>query len=107
MQQKAQAQRREKNASNKDSGITNWVRQEMAVLLSTVDAEASLEKLMQDRADLASSLETLKSSGKDSPNSKQQIADLTEYLDLRNAQIADLQKQIMESDQGNVNFFLY
>lgn len=100
MQHKA-AQRREKRANGKESGIQNWVQQELAVLVSTVDAECSLEKLMQDRAQLTHELEKLKASASDDPESETQIAELTEYIAVRNAQIADLQQKIMESDQGN------
>ncbi|KAG7209375.1 hypothetical protein KM043_015475 [Ampulex compressa] len=94
--QKKAMQRREK-LTNKD-GIQTWVTQELQVLLSTVDAECSLHKLMQDRASVVCQLDWLRNSN--NPD-KEEIAELTEYLDLRNAQIADLQQRILESDQEN------
>ncbi|KZC08147.1 Chromosome-associated kinesin KIF4A [Dufourea novaeangliae] len=96
LQKRAATMRKEK-ANNTDK-IKNWLTQEVQILVSTVDAEYSLEKLMQDRASLAAMLEKFRNST--DPNIEQ-ISELTEFLDLRNTQITDLQQKIVESDQEN------
>ncbi|KOX75484.1 Chromosome-associated kinesin KIF4A [Melipona quadrifasciata] len=78
--------------------IRDWLIQEIEVLVSTIDAEYSLEKIMQDRASLVCMLEEFQSS--DDVN-ETKIAELNEFLALRNAQITDLQQKIVESDQEN------
>lgn len=94
--QKRAIERQEKKANSKDE-IKTWVAQELEVLMATIDADLSLEKLMQDRASLSYQLEQLKQSN--NPN-KEECETLAKFIKLRNAQIADLQKEIVESDQG-------
>lgn len=95
MQKKA-IQRQESKASSKEE-IKTWIAQELEVLMATVEADYSLKKLMQDRASLVHQLEQLK---KNSDPDEKQLATVTEFIELRNAQIADLQQKILESDQG-------
>lgn len=95
MQKKA-IERQEKKANSKDA-IKTWVAQELEVLMATIEADYSLEKLMQDRATLSYQLEQLKQSG--NPN-EEEIATISEFIKLRNTQIADFQQKILESDQG-------
>ncbi|EZA47603.1 chromosome-associated kinesin KIF4 isoform X2 [Ooceraea biroi] len=95
MQKKAQ-QRQERKANDKEQ-IKTWVAQELEVLMATIEADHSLERLMQDRACLVHQLEQLKEHG---PN-EEELATINEFLELRNAQIADLQQKILESDQEN------
>ncbi|KAH0949886.1 hypothetical protein HN011_002770 [Eciton burchellii] len=96
MQKKAQ-QRQEKKANSKDQ-IKTWVAQELEVLTAIIEAKYSLEKLMQDRTCLIYQLEELKKNG---DSNKEEFATMNEFLELRNAQIADLQQKILESDQEN------
>ncbi|XP_076281819.1 chromosome-associated kinesin KIF4-like isoform X2 [Lasioglossum baleicum] len=95
LQKKAAAMRKAKQNNNPDK-IKNWLEQEIQVLISTVDAEFLLEKLMSDRASLAATLKRLQDS--DDPN-EEKITEFSEFLGLRNAQITDLQQKIVESDQ--------
>lgn len=88
--------RKEKLNNNSDK-IRSWLNQEIEISLSTVDAEFSLEKLMQDRALLTQKLKEFQDSNE--PN-QTEIDELTEFLELRNTQITDLQQKIVESDQG-------
>ncbi|XP_012268166.2 chromosome-associated kinesin KIF4 [Athalia rosae] len=99
-QSKAQ-QKREK--SGNAVGIQAWVTQELEVLTSTIDAERSLERLMQDRALLTSTLSKIKANKHkyDAITYEKQITELSEDLQLRNAQISDLQQKILASDQEN------
>lgn len=88
--------------NNNKEKTQSWLNQELQVLVSTVDAEYSLEKLMQERALLTSMLDEMKS-GNDVNVGK--IAEITEFLNLRNSQITDLQQKIVESDQGKYFFY--
>ncbi|XP_069689320.1 chromosome-associated kinesin KIF4A isoform X2 [Periplaneta americana] len=85
-----------------------WIDQELEVLISTVAAERTLEQLLEDRATLHEQLELLKArleqddgSPTDRLTMDQDIKQLNEDLELRNAQIADLQQKILDSDQEN------
>ncbi|XP_031828912.1 kinesin-like protein 3A isoform X2 [Nomia melanderi] len=97
LQKKAAAMKKEKLNNNVEK-IKNWLTQEIQILVSTVDAEYSLERLMQDRASLAATLKQFRNS---SDPDEQKMSELTEFLDLRNTQITDLQQKIVESDQEN------
>ncbi|KAG5325691.1 KIF4 protein, partial [Pseudoatta argentina] len=94
MQKKAM-QRQEKKANSKEE-IKTWIAQEMEVLMATVEADYSLEKLMQNRASLVYQLEQLK---KNNEPDEKELATVTEFIELRNTQIADLQQKLLESDQ--------
>lgn len=98
MQKKAM-QRQERKANSKDE-IKTWIAQEFEVLTATIEADYSLEKLMQDRASLVHQLEELK---KNDNSNEEELATITEFIQLRNAQIADLQQKILESDQGKIS----
>lgn len=89
-------ERQEKKANSKEE-MKTWVAQELEVLMATIDADLSLEKLIQDRAALSYQLEKLKQSN--NPN-EEECSTLNMLIELRNAQIADLQKEIVQSDQG-------
>ncbi|XP_066595687.1 chromosome-associated kinesin KIF4 isoform X2 [Prorops nasuta] len=95
--QKKATQRRERLHSNNKENIETWVEQELNILVSTVDAKLSLEKLKTDRTDIAEQLKTLKN---EDPNNSR-ISELEEMIVLRNTQIAELQRQILEVDQEN------
>lgn len=91
-------QRQEKKANSKDE-VKTWIAQEFEVLMATIEADYSLERLMQDRASLVHQSEQLK---KSSDSNKEELATVIEFIELRNAQIADLQQKILESDQGKI-----
>ncbi|GAB1869940.1 Chromosome-associated kinesin KIF4 [Camponotus japonicus] len=94
MQKKAM-QRQESKANSKNE-VKTWVAQEFEILMATIEADCSLERLMQDRASLVHQLEQLKKNG---DSNEEELATVTEFIELRNAQIADLQQKILESDQ--------
>lgn len=89
------------NSTNTEK-IKSWLTQEIEILISTIDAEYSLEKLMQDRASLTSMLERFKNSN---DINETKIAKLNEFLNLRNTQITDLQQKVIESDQGKYSIY--
>lgn len=94
--------RKEKMNSTNTEKIKSWLTQEIEILISTIDAEYSLEKLMQDRASLTSMLERFKNSN---DINETKIAKLNEFLNLRNTQITDLQQKVIESDQGKYSIY--
>lgn len=96
--QKKAMQRQEKKANGKDE-IKTWIAQELEVLMATMEADSSLERLMQDRASLMRQLDQFK---KNNNSNEEELATITEFIELRNAQIADLQQKILESDQGKI-----
>lgn len=95
MQKKAM-QRQERKANSKEE-IKTWMAQELEVLMATIEADYSLKKLMQDRASLVCQFEQLK---KNCDPDEEELVTINEFIELRNAQIADLQQKILESDQG-------
>ncbi|XP_014206954.1 chromosome-associated kinesin KIF4 [Copidosoma floridanum] len=101
--QKKAAQRREKATANVKEDVLSWVHQEFEVLLSTVDAEYTLEKLKKDRTANANRLAELQlhNESDSSLSNQAEIADLMEYVETRNTQIKDLEKHIAESNQDN------
>ncbi|XP_046605558.1 chromosome-associated kinesin KIF4-like isoform X1 [Neodiprion virginianus] len=102
LEKQSKAQQKRDKAGN-TVGIQAWVTQELEVLTSTIDAERSLERLMQDRALLTTTLTKIKANKDkyDAATYAKQISELTEDLQLRSAQIADLQQKILASDQEN------
>lgn len=95
--QKKASQRRDKTNNSKND-IQLWIKQELDILLSTVDAENSLQKLISDREYLAKQLQDLKN---DSNADEKELTEISEFLSLRNTQIQDLQQKIIEADQEN------
>ncbi|KAF7418101.1 hypothetical protein HZH68_000754 [Vespula germanica] len=95
--QKKAIQRKEQKFNNKND-IQSWVRQELNILSSTVDAENSLQKLISAREYLKCQLEELQTD----PNvDEAELVELTEFLTLRNTQIQDLQQKINEANEEN------
>ncbi|XP_001606485.2 chromosome-associated kinesin KIF4A [Nasonia vitripennis] len=101
LQSKA-AQRREQTANAKGD-IHSWVTQELEVLLSTFDAERTLDKLKKDKASFANQLAELQLQNQidDSILKQAQISEIMEYVEVRNAQIKEMEKNIKESNQEN------
>ncbi|GFG32670.1 hypothetical protein Cfor_12769 [Coptotermes formosanus] len=87
--------------------IQLWIDQELEVLVSTVDAARTLGQLLEDRAMLHGQLDQLKAQLQENDGAEDRIAmeedlkQLQRDIDLRNAQIADLQQKILDSDQEN------
>lgn len=86
-------QNHKKSSANVDQ-IATFVDQELDVILSVVDAQVSLNTIMDDRSILYQRLDHLKNEPSSNPK---QILLLEEDLALRNAQITDLQQKIVSS----------
>lgn len=88
--------------------MQEFVAHELEVLVSTVDAERTLQQLLEDRATLNSQLNELTNIIQDERMNQQykeaverESIQVKQELELRNAQIADLQQKILDSDQEN------
>ncbi|XP_017022728.1 chromosome-associated kinesin KIF4 [Drosophila kikkawai] len=108
-QASAQAQRQKsaKNHGTAAGGASSakadsWVERELEIILSLVDAEHSLEQLMEDRAEVNRHYHQMEQQTSTNPaDAKEQarlLASLEEELEMRNAQISDLQQKVCQSD---------
>ncbi|EDV45637.1 chromosome-associated kinesin KIF4 [Drosophila erecta] len=106
----AQAQRqkyaKEHGGSGSGSAKTDsWVDRELEIILSLIDAEHSLEQLMEDRAVINNHYNLLKKQKIDDlAEAKEQaaiLANLEEELEMRNAQISDIQQKVCPADLGS------
>ncbi|XP_059058247.1 chromosome-associated kinesin KIF4A isoform X2 [Achroia grisella] len=98
--QKHTAMKRNAKGSVKAGAVQQYIEQELEVHLSIVEAEKSLEELMEYRAFITEQIESLRNSTDDEANRKK-IAELEDDLALRKAQISDLQQKILTADQEN------
>ncbi|KAH8240200.1 hypothetical protein KR032_012169 [Drosophila birchii] len=103
-QASAQAQRQK---LSKDHGAASakadsWVDRELEIILSLVDAEHSLEQLMEDRAEVNRHYHLMEKQTSTNPADCQVqgklLASLEEELEMRNAQISDLQQKVCHGD---------
>ncbi|XP_005189382.2 chromosome-associated kinesin KIF4 isoform X1 [Musca domestica] len=88
-------------ASVKIDQVIACVERELEVIISLIDAERTLEQLMDDRGIISSRLgELQKQQPPPEPHSQAalEIANLQEELDMRNAQISDLQQKVCAND---------
>ncbi|XP_058834177.1 chromosome-associated kinesin KIF4-like [Topomyia yanbarensis] len=97
-QKKGQEQRAAKTIGKPVRGadISSWIDHELELIRSVKDASITLKTLMDDRALLNSKLREMKSDPEkhDEDDIKQQEHD----LELRNAQISDIQQKILSID---------
>lgn len=98
--QKYSQMKRNAKGSVKAGAVQQYIEQELEVHLSIVEAEKSLEELMEYRAWITEQIENLRNSTDDEANRKK-IVELENDLALRKAQISDLQQKILTVDQEN------
>lgn len=98
--QKAQASRLKKptsaNAKVAAENVANWMEQELEILISVIDAKQMLEHLIQERAETNLRLVKMKRSKRDGNTAE--IETMQEDIQVRNAQIADLQEKIKSTN---------
>ncbi|XP_046673167.1 chromosome-associated kinesin KIF4A [Homalodisca vitripennis] len=106
----------QKNAKDKRSLLGNtekvnhWVSQEFTAMVNTLEAERTLDNLIEDRSLLAKELAQLKDSLRE-PNLQEdernkiesQIKSLDEDLELRSTQIVDLKQKLQSLDSYQEN----
>ncbi|XP_063539337.1 chromosome-associated kinesin KIF4 isoform X2 [Cydia strobilella] len=98
--QKQTQMKRSAKGNVKAGAIQQYIEQELEVHLSIVEAEKSLEELMEYRAWITEQIEFLRK-GPDNEENQQKITELEDNLALRKAQISDLQQKILTADQEN------
>ncbi|RVE47268.1 hypothetical protein evm_008065 [Chilo suppressalis] len=98
--QKSTAMKRNAKGSVKAGAVQQYIEQELEVHLSIVEAEKSLEELMEYRAWITEQIENLRNSTEDDA-SRKKLVELEDDLALRKAQISDLQQKILTADQEN------
>ncbi|XP_055371195.1 chromosome-associated kinesin KIF4A-like [Condylostylus longicornis] len=81
--------------SGKIDQILTLIDHELELILSVVDAQITLDQLMEDRAAINHRLKEIKN---ENPNYKKEIRSIENDLTLRNAQIEDMQQKILSSD---------
>ncbi|XP_075158507.1 kinesin-like protein 3A isoform X2 [Haematobia irritans] len=99
--QKLQSAKDANAASVKIDQVIACVERELEVIISLIDAERTLEQLMDDRGIISSRLGELQNQQPPpEPNSQAalEIAAIQEELDMRNAQISDLQQKVCAND---------
>ncbi|KAK3916982.1 Chromosome-associated kinesin KIF4 [Frankliniella fusca] len=101
-----QCQEKRQQTLGKPERVQAWIAQELEVSASTVAAMRVRDKLIEDRAVISQQLGVAEESLKTALPSeekclKQEISRLKEDLQLRSAQIADMNQKILDSDQEN------
>lgn len=97
-QKTVQAQRTNKpnTNANKLEQLTARVDEEIDIIASLIDAENSLEQLMEDRSIISCRIKVLTDAN--DPINKEELVELEDILQLRNAQITDLQQKVVSTD---------
>jgi kinesin family protein 4/21/27 len=99
---KAQAMRNNSNnMQEKTDIIQTWIDHELSLLMSITDAQISLKHLMKDRGLLTERLGSLKATVSKSDAIEAEISRLEEDLEMRNAQISDIQQKVIQTDIEN------
>ncbi|CAF4799032.1 unnamed protein product [Pieris macdunnoughi] len=98
--QKLTAIKRNAKGNVKSGAVQQYIEQELEMHLSIVEAEKSLEELMEYRAWITEQIEFIRNSTDSEANSKK-LEELEDDLALRKAQISDLQQKILTADQEN------
>lgn len=97
--QKPQTAKDANTASNKIEQVISWVERELEVIVTFIDAEHSLEQLMEDRVIISTRIAELqKQSPESGSGTAQELDTLREDLEMRNAQITDLQQKVCTID---------
>ncbi|XP_034489992.1 chromosome-associated kinesin KIF4 [Drosophila innubila] len=99
-QRAAQAQR-QRHAKDQPGAakLDALVDRELEVILSLIDAEHSLEQLMEDRAIINTHCNEIREQQSNPDEDQAQLlVSLEEELEMRNAQIADLQQKVCSND---------
>ncbi|XP_017871884.1 PREDICTED: chromosome-associated kinesin KIF4 [Drosophila arizonae] len=98
-QRAAQAQRQRHTKDQPGAAdLAAFVDRTLEVILSLIDAEYSLEQLMEDRAIINAHCTELREQANPDADQVKLLASLEEELEMRNAQIEDLQQKVCSND---------
>lgn len=93
---------RANSKNNQDNDVVQtWIEHEMSILMSIVDAQVSLEQLRKDRRIYEDRLDALNGMVQKTPEIEADIEKTKEDLDMRTAQISDLQQKVVANDIEN------
>ncbi|XP_016939393.3 chromosome-associated kinesin KIF4 isoform X2 [Drosophila suzukii] len=107
LERQASAQAKRQKYAKDHGGNSNaktdcWVDRELEIILSLIDAEHSLEQLMEDRAVINHHYHLVQQEKANDPAEAKEkarlLANLEEELEMRNAQISDLQQKVCPTD---------
>ncbi|XP_056635115.1 chromosome-associated kinesin KIF4 isoform X1 [Diorhabda sublineata] len=90
-------QSQESRNIGKAEKIEPWLKQEFDLCVNFIEAETTLNVLLEDRATLQLQLDQLKNNGDVADSSE--IKSIEEDLELRSAQIQDMQQKLLDTDQ--------
>ncbi|XP_012161107.1 chromosome-associated kinesin KIF4A isoform X2 [Ceratitis capitata] len=97
--QKTQSAKDINSTTNKVDQVVSWVERELEVIVTLIDAEHSLEQLMEDRVIITTRIAELqKQQPETGSGAAQELDTLQEDLEMRNAQITDLQQKVCSID---------
>ncbi|XP_067640419.1 chromosome-associated kinesin KIF4A [Eurosta solidaginis] len=97
--QKTQSAKDVSTASNKVDQVISWVERELEIIVSFIDAEHSLEQLLEDRGIISMRIAELRNQHPQAGTAAaQELDSLQEDLEMRNAQITDLQQKTCTID---------
>ncbi|XP_044733619.1 chromosome-associated kinesin KIF4-like [Chrysoperla carnea] len=85
--------------SHKLEKIQQYIAQELEILVSTVQAERTLDHLMEERKNAIKQKEALQALEVRNNDISAQLTELNEEIELRTNQINDIRQKISESDQ--------
>lgn len=86
------------NSKIVQENIATWMEQELEILISVIDAKQMLEQLIDERSEINLRLLKLKKISNKSNECKMEVEQIEENLQVRNAQILDLQEKIKSTD---------
>lgn len=81
--------------ANLNKSAASWINEEIEIITSIVDMKNSYDQLVELRAELNKRLRAL---NKEKPPNKEQIKSVQEEIEMRNAQISDLNSKINENN---------
>lgn len=84
--------------NEKTDVVQTYIDHELLLLVSTVDVKNVMQSLMNDRGMLLERLQNLKSTVNKNDNIEEEICQLEEDLEMRNAQITDMRSKVAETD---------
>lgn len=87
-----------KSAAEKTEVIQTYIDHEIQVLFSNIDANITMQSLITDRGMLTERLSNLKATVNKTKEIEEEIIQLEEDLEMRNAQIADIRQKLVQTD---------
>lgn len=104
MQKKANLRRDQKNTTNKET-LKTLMEHDLAVVLSTAEAQCTLDRLISDKEELEKNVNLLLDTCGEEAKNSQQMEEIMDCLQVRKNQIEQLTAHLSETEQGIIFFF--